>query len=199
MEYIYTWVKNIIIFLILVNILSNLVQSANYKKYTKIFTGMVLIIIVIAPISKILNLGNKLDFNFNSELVKLDTRLSDIDFGDIENKKNELILNEYKDEITNQIKDFALKEGLNVKSVDLKINEETSDNNYGKIENINIILTKNLSDSQIKVEKVKKINIKDKTSKNNNLNESISEINIKKALSDFYNISTNNINISTQE
>ncbi len=51
----YGWMKSLIIYLIFAGAIINLSPSGSYKKYIRLFTGIVAIIILIKPISYIFN------------------------------------------------------------------------------------------------------------------------------------------------
>lgn len=55
----YGWIKSLVIYLIFSGIIINLAPSGNYKKYIRLFTGIIAIIILIKPISYIFNYDNK--------------------------------------------------------------------------------------------------------------------------------------------
>ena len=50
MEYFYVYVKNICVFTLMISLLLNLFPDAKYKRYIKLFAGMLLIALVFNPI-----------------------------------------------------------------------------------------------------------------------------------------------------
>lgn len=53
----YSWVKGVVIYLILASLFISLSPSGHYKKYISFFSGLVMIILVMQPLAYILNLG----------------------------------------------------------------------------------------------------------------------------------------------
>jgi len=59
---VYSWVKNIIIFLVLSTIINNLLGKSTYKKYINLITGIILVILVISPLFKVFELDKSLEY-----------------------------------------------------------------------------------------------------------------------------------------
>lgn len=55
----YGWMKSLIVYLIFAGAIINLSPSGDYKKYIRLFTGLVAIIIIVKPISYIFNYDEK--------------------------------------------------------------------------------------------------------------------------------------------
>ncbi len=53
LNYLYEWVKNIAIYLVLFTAVLQLVPNNHYKKYIQFFTGLLLIIMLSGPILKL--------------------------------------------------------------------------------------------------------------------------------------------------
>ena len=60
MNIVYEWIRTIAVYLILVTVLLTLVNGKTYKKYVELVCGMVLILIVVSPITKLLSLDGKM-------------------------------------------------------------------------------------------------------------------------------------------
>ncbi|MBQ4068696.1 MAG: stage III sporulation protein AF [Lachnospiraceae bacterium] len=78
------YIKEILVFLILTAVINNLLPNNSYKKYVRLFTGLILIIILIAPILPYLKmdsakLGNyTLDIENNNELESIERKLEEL-------------------------------------------------------------------------------------------------------------------------
>lgn len=80
MEFIYSYVKNICVFMLVITLILNIFPDRQYKKYIKLFAGLLLIISAITPI---VNLGKKridvadiIDKYYSKE-VTMDSDISD--------------------------------------------------------------------------------------------------------------------------
>ena len=72
MEGIYTWVKNIVFYLIFLTVLMGLLPSGKYEKYIRFFAGMVLIMAALSPFLSGLRLEDQVagyfeEFSFRKE------------------------------------------------------------------------------------------------------------------------------------
>lgn len=59
MEFVYGYIRNICIFMLVITLILNIFPEKSYKKYIKLFAGLLLLLIVFNPIIKIKN--SKLD------------------------------------------------------------------------------------------------------------------------------------------
>ncbi|MBU3839695.1 MAG: stage III sporulation protein AF [Candidatus Ruminococcus intestinipullorum] len=55
-QYIYEWIQNLAVYLILVTAVMQVIPGNNYKKYVQFFTGLVLILLFMTPIFKIMGI-----------------------------------------------------------------------------------------------------------------------------------------------
>jgi stage III sporulation protein AF len=208
MAEIYGWVKNIIIFLVLTTIISNLLGKSSYKKYVNLITGIILVILVISPLLKLFQMNGVLDYYFSFNI--LSTQANDMKSRLIDTEKGQMseILKSYKDEIKTQVGEILKEQELYIVNINLGIDEDTKSSTFGKLKNMELtasyVRQKNNKSDSTRIEDIDidKINIeKSKEDKKKAERDSLSpkEIKIKNLLSDFYNINPNNINISIQE
>lgn len=207
LDLIYDWIKNIIIFLILTTIITNLLGKSAYKKYINLITGIILLILVISPLFKLFDLEDSLDYYFSANFLLAETKDININFDDVEDKKKESIILEYKENIKSQITTILEADDLYINSIVITVDEEDNSLTYGQIMKLDILAgyVRNIEeDNTNKIDKIQigKIKIDDNNeSDQTNVRKILtpSEINAKKRLSDFYNMNPDNINISIQE
>ena len=207
MSEMYTWVKNIIIFLILTTIISNLLGKSTYKKYIELITGIILLILVITPFFKLFNLTDSLDYYFNANYLLSEAKDISHEIINAEVGQVETIIKQYQDSIDEQVETVLMKEKLYINEIEITIDEDSSSNTFGQIKGLDIIAGYVKNNSEVETEKVEKIQIsKIKIGEKEKADDrgeedflSPTEINAKKMLSDFYNMNTDNINISIQE
>jgi len=203
----YEWIKNIIIFLVLTTIITNLLGKSAYKKYVNLITGIILLILVINPLIKLLKLEDSLDYFFSSNYLLAETKDANIKFDGMEDMKKNTILKEYKEKLKEQIASILEVENLYIDSIVLTIDEGSDSLTYGQIDSLNIIASYVRTKEEESSPGIDKINIgKIKIGENNESDEenvrkilTPNEINAKKRLSDFYNMNPDNINISIRE
>ncbi|SHO52562.1 stage III sporulation protein AF [Anaerocolumna xylanovorans] len=212
MHYIYSWVKDIIIFMVLISVMTNLMGKSSYKKYINLISGIILVILVISPFLKVFQLNNTLDYYFttNSLVAEAGDALDmEEKFSDTQAKQRETIFAQVKEKIKTKVKELLEGEDIEVKSIKITLEEDESSSSYGDLKELDItgVYGKKEKEKEDK-EKVKidqvvidSISIeKEKEDKEVSRNFlSPVEIKAKKVLSDFYNLKADNINISIQE
>lgn len=210
MEYFYAWIKNIIIFLILTTIISNLLGKSSYKKYINLISGIILLILVITPVLKIFSLTDSIDYYFSANFLLAETMDISNKFIAMEEEQTDMIMKEYKDNLIEQIESILAKENLYIHNIHLYIDEENNSPTFGQIVGMDLVLSyirNNVEEETVEKIVIEKIKIKGSEVEIPNGKKSSSEgkilspdeINAKKRLSDFYNINPDNINISIQE
>lgn len=212
MHYIYSWVKNIVIFMVLISVVTNLMGKSSYKKYINLISGIILVILVISPFLKVFQLNNTLDYYFTTNSLVADAGDAlDMEekFSSTETKQKEAIFTQVKKKIGDKVKELLEKENIQVENMSVTLDEDNKSSNYGSLLKLDIKGVYGGKKKQkeekeaIKIEQVviDSINIKkEKGSKEDTKNIlSPVEINAKKVLSDFYNLKADNINISIQE
>ncbi|BCJ95717.1 hypothetical protein acsn021_32860 [Anaerocolumna cellulosilytica] len=212
MNEIYSWVKNIVIFLVLTTIVTNLLGKSSYKKYINLVTGIILVILVISPLLKLFQLDSTLDYYFTTNTLLADAEGIKVRLEGKENQQLEAILGEYKEQIKVQVTRLLEQEKVYPGEIKVVIEEDETSENFGNLAALEINASINYKEQEvemkgqevIKVDSVKidKIKISKQQKEDREINRnylSPMEINTKNLLSDFYNINPDNINISIQE
>lgn len=207
MGQIYIWVKNIVIFLLLTTIITNLLGKSSYKKYVDLITGIILVIMVISPLLKLFQLDKTMDYYFttNSLLAKaedMNGRLMEAQEGQIS-----AVLKEYKDQIGKQVGNLLEGEDLYLNKIEVEIDADENSPAFGKLLSLDILAGRRPSEEKntsVGIDKVRIDDIKIGSKEENDsgtTNQILTpdEINVKNLLSDFYNMNPDNINISIRE
>ncbi len=204
MEMIYTWIRNIVIYMILNTVIMNLVGGKNYKKYVSIVSGMILLLIVVAPIMEFMKIEDKLDMFLEKNDFSIETSEFKQDVNRMDEAGKETIFTEYKEKIRQQVVKLLTEEELKLTGFDLTFDQDTASPEFGSILSMDITATTENSNQKeekrrLSIDKIeiKKINPHD-AAEDTEKPPSPLEITMKKRLSDFYNIEQGNININIQ-
>lgn len=123
MEWLTGTVRDISVFLILISILSNLVQGEDYKKYIRIVSGIIIILIIINPVKKIFDEEGIYSLFAEeykqNELVELKKSMEGMN-SEIYKKTIE----EYEKEIEDRLKEVLEERGFGIESIDVGIDIE---------------------------------------------------------------------------
>lgn len=173
------YVRNIGYFLILMSLVGNVMPDNSYKKYCKMFCGLILMVLVISPFYDFINMEGDLsdafvDVNYKSQVAELENQLMNND-----SNMNERIIGEYEQLIIDECQGIAMEEGLYILDVKVDIVEEEQ----LKLVGLNMVVT---------TDKDKYLLMKDKRKDEENVGDiSIDKINVGKE--DDYVIDDNNI------
>jgi len=202
MDQVYTWVKNIVIFLLLVVLIDQILPSSNYKKYIKVSVGLVMILLVFTPILNLLNTGSSMDYYFELEDFKISSADLDYDYEVAGEQKKEFVVSQYKDTLIEQIKQLIASEDYRVKAVDVEIEEDYDSEDFGRVYRITITLAQteataetltNIKVDEITVEETGSSSESEAGLSDNKKNEI--SLQLKNTLTGYYGIDMNNINI----
>lgn len=204
MELIYTWIRNIVIYMLLNTIIMNLVGGKNYKKYVSIVSGMILVLIVIAPIMDFMKLEDKLDLFLDKNDFAMETSNFRTDVSRMEEAGRKAIFAEYEEKIRQQVEAILDEERLRMTDLKLRLELDTESSEFGSILSMEITATTEYDDQKedgkrlliddIEIDHIKISDREEDTGRT----PSPLEIIMKKRLSDFYNIEQGNININIQ-
>lgn len=56
LDYVYQWIRGIAYYLVLVTVVLELAAGQSYRKYIRLFTGIILVLLIMAPVSRGLKL-----------------------------------------------------------------------------------------------------------------------------------------------
>ncbi len=137
------WIKQIVLVVMFTTFIGFLIPENKFLKYIKVFLGLLVMLAIINPLLQI----------FQKDIHSTAIPLAFEDFVDkntikynsniINKKNNELAINEYKDQVekylTQEIKNIAI---YDVKDVRIAIDEDSSDENFGRITQLSVALWK---------------------------------------------------------
>jgi stage III sporulation protein AF len=143
MSFLTGWITNIIVFVLLASVIDMLLPSSNMQKYTKVVTGLLLIMIILTPIMKLLS------SDFEEAMADINLE-GPVETASVENlvemKKKEIQASQRAyilEQMAVQMKDDVEKEmieqyGLNVKHIELEA--EDLENLPESIMSVSIVL-----------------------------------------------------------
>lgn len=189
---------------IFISFLEIVLPNSNMKRFIDMIVGFLIIVVIITPFIKIISKDIDIEKNFLLNSNKLNTEIKN---NYSEEKEEVLALQEkqiiesYKKGIERKIGNL-IKEKTNyeVKNIDMEINRDLEDKNYGEIKELNIVLREKIdknseNEKSIKIENIEEVWIK--KNKENKSNEKFEESDkIKKIISKEYGLSEEKISAS---
>lgn len=123
-EAFYSWIKAIVVYLILISLVMNLLPDSHYKKYVRLFSGMILITLVIAPLGKLAGQEGAMGDFFAAERYRQELQEFQTDIRLVREFQEEAAMAAYQAEIRKQIEAVAKKEGVAVGAVRARFGED---------------------------------------------------------------------------
>ncbi len=72
MDYIYEWVQNIAIYLVLMTAIMQVVPNTEYQKYVKFYMGLVVVLMLCSPVIKILGLEQRVNITYSAKKYRME-------------------------------------------------------------------------------------------------------------------------------
>lgn len=135
---IYSWIKNIAFYLIFILAVQNILSNNKYKKLIKSFSGMILILIIILPVSNLLGFTEKISTLYEHKAIEMEIEEMQGNLSLMESSVYSAAMSQYNEYIKNQVGEFVAKEGLNLVEFECVISDE---GDQVELENIRMTLS----------------------------------------------------------
>lgn len=140
MDFLYGWIKSIAIYMILISVVKNLLPKSQFEKYLRLFTGLLVIILVIEPFAQWMNLQDSMDDLFSLDAYKQEMNQLQADFSQLGDKYEERVLGSYERQVKEQIELLLKEEEQRVRKVEFFVCMEEGAEDYGQLTRIDIYL-----------------------------------------------------------
>ncbi len=140
MDFLYDWIKSIAIYMILISVVKNLLPKSQFEKYLRLFTGMLVVILVTRPFTQWFHLQDSIDDLFSLDAYRQEMNQLQIDFSQMGEDYEERILGSYEIQVREQISLLLKDEGVTLKRVEFFVCMEESSKDYGKLSRMEIYL-----------------------------------------------------------
>ncbi len=187
MEIILSIVKKVVVFCLISFIIMELAPKEEYKKYFNLFTGMVLILLMVSPLYQMFTGKYPVTDEFQKYYLKNELKDMEICFEDYDNMRIDAVTGEYRQKIVNHISDIVEKEQMVAEDIQVTLNTDVESEDFLKVMSISFKASKKYREESLKIKEI--------VMEQQENTESISEITIKNEISQFYNVETDNINI----
>ncbi len=196
-----TWVFSIAVFLILITLILQLLPE-RFKKYLNFYTGVLLMLIAIKPITNLLKIDSDIVSYF--ELGEMELKLGDISDSlsltrDVTEDK---LINEYNHLVEESITRLLSEYGYVISDISVDWNLDADSTAYGSIASISVALKdKSTGGTVTGIKPIEPIIIGGAaaTAATEPVEEKPEILEIKNKLAGFYNLKGEHINITIQE
>lgn len=142
MEILKDLVRNILTYYIILSVLMAMIGKSSYKKYIEMFSGLVMIIIILNPLIKLFGAQDALDMNLQKNQLYEVTQAESDDIMVAELKQQDAVLKQYKDTIANQIDTVMKNYDFSATDVEVTIDDDTDSETFGQVKTISVFCQK---------------------------------------------------------
>lgn len=142
MDFLYGWVKNLAVFMILISMIRNLLPKNNYEKYVRLFTGMLAVLLVLEPLIKMLGMQDSIDDLFSLDIYSQEMDAMKENFLQAGSGFEDSLISSYEEQIRKQILLLLKEEGIEAAQIKFYVCADETDERYGSISRMEIYLGK---------------------------------------------------------
>lgn len=134
------WAGSILSFLILITVIRGILPSKKYEPYLRLFSGLMLILLVLQPVTGGLGLERQIDRAFEAFAFQMDHEELNTRVLGIEKERQEQILKIYENDVAGHVTVMAGEQGLQAESAQVEINGDPESTDYGKVVSVKVKL-----------------------------------------------------------
>lgn len=133
MKGVLNWAGNILFFLVFLTVLENLLPNKKYGRYIRLFTGLVLILLIVQPVAKGLNLEERLALSF--EAITFQQQADDLsrEIMGIEQQRLQQIMGSYEEAVEADLNAMTEEMGYVSKGTHVVIEKNVDSEAYGSV------------------------------------------------------------------
>lgn len=133
MEAVYEWIRNITGYILFMTVLDNLLPGKKYGKYLKLFSGMVLILLIIQPLTGSIRLEDKIARYYEAFVFQYETDDLRQEILGMEDTRMNQIIAAYEAAVAEDVRQMAEEEGFGVVSCQVTIESDSEAADFGTV------------------------------------------------------------------
>lgn len=130
------WIQNVVVFLLLMTMAGQLIPDEKYKKYIRLTMGLLLILVILLPVTRLMRLDTKVYQNFIKESFRISA--ADAKAGEEVVGVEGRFAEGYEQMIKEEIRLYFESNAMVVKSCELDMELDLESSDYGKIYSMEI-------------------------------------------------------------
>ena len=193
MDYFVGWVKNIAIFYVMATLVQNLIPDNKYRRYVKLFLGIVMVILLVKPLGDILGVNERYESilqDKNNEGMEAELKA---ELGMVDEERSRIIISEYSEKICSVIEEYVTSLGAYYIDAQVEIDTDADSDSFGGIKSLTVNVSRG---DAYRTDRINIDEIKIGDGEKDDMNDELLSVRIKNYLSDFYNLSKRNIYVN---
>lgn len=133
------WIIQILVTVIFLIIVDMILPENNFKKYAKLASGLIIVIVLLSPIMKFFNNTINVEDEIGKYISSFNEVEAKIDYEAIGKENNKNTIEVFKEKLIDAMENSIYKKtGEKISVVKLKINEDTKSYNFSEVEYLEI-------------------------------------------------------------
>lgn len=133
MDGIMRWAGNILFFLVFLTVLENLLPGKKYGRYLRLFTGMILILLVMKPLTGSLKLEERIARYYESLTFRQEAEELSENILGIEQRRRDQVIESYETAVAEDVMTMARDSGYVPVSARAEIEKDESKETFGSV------------------------------------------------------------------
>lgn len=138
-------VQNILFFYIILSVVLALIGNSSFKKYIQMFSGLVMIIIILNPLMKLLGAENTLNLQLKKNQLFEVSQAESEDIMVAEMKQGDAVMQQYEETISKQIQSVMENYDFCATDIQVSIDDSLDSDTFGQVQNIEVFCQKETS------------------------------------------------------
>lgn len=197
-------VRNVLAYYLVLSVLMSMIGKSSYKKYIEMFSGLVMILIVLNPLIKLFGAQTQLDLNLQKNQLYEVSQAESEDIMVAELKQSDAVLRQYKDTIAAQVCSVMKNYDYNATDVKVTIDDVIDSDSFGQVKDIEVLCKKGAEEESEEASAIEKVEIPEiKIGTKENIEKKVTDtLETKEAMVDIanmYGIDASKIKIQVEE
>lgn len=204
MEVLKELVRNVLAYYLILSVLMSMIGKSSFKKYIEMFSGLVMILIVLNPLIKLFGAQTQLDINLQKNQLYEISQAESEDIMVAELKQSDAVLRQYQDTIVGQVCSVMKNYDYNATDVKVTIDDAIDSDSFGQVKDIVVLCKKGAEEESEEASAIEKVEIPEiKIGTKENIEKKVTDtLETKEAMVDIanmYGIDASKIKIQVEE
>lgn len=124
MEFILSWIRTIVTYLILIAVILNVIPSDQYKRYVRLFFGVILVLLIARPLLVLFQDESFLNgyFDYYKMIINEENTIPELE--EVDKQRKQAVLEAWKTQIKEDLEVYAKEKGWHITELELSLNNE---------------------------------------------------------------------------
>lgn len=141
MEAIYTWIRNLTGYFLFLAVIEALLPNRKYSRYVRLFSGMVLILLVLQPLTGSLRVDERIAHNYEAFVFRYQADDLKQEILGVEKDRLDQMITRYEEAVARDVGQMAADMGFAVAACSVEINAEEGTEQFGTVRQVRMTVS----------------------------------------------------------